>query len=111
MNTAARRSAAVRTEPVRIASVPSTSTVTWEASSTASRSSAERIRASVPEAGAAPELLLRATGHDGTGVFSDVDYVQRLATRGGAAPGGPCADGQQRAVGYDAEYRFFAPGA
>lgn len=67
--------------------------------------------ATAPVPGAAPDLLLRATGHDGQGVMSAVDLVQRLGVRGGAAPAGGCADGAQQAVGYAAEYRFYAPGA
>ena len=66
--------------------------------------------ASVPVPRAAADLLLRATGHDGAGVMSTVDYVQRLGVQGGAAPSGACAEGAQQAVGYTAEYRFYAPG-
>lgn len=66
--------------------------------------------AAVPVPGAAADLLLRATGHDGTGVMGTVDFVQRLGVQGGAAPSGGCADGAQQAVGYTAEYRFYAPG-
>ena len=66
--------------------------------------------ASVPVPGSAADLLLRASAHDGTGVMSTVDYVQRLGVHGGAAPTGACADGAQQAEGYTAEYRFYAPG-
>lgn len=66
--------------------------------------------ASVPVAGSAADLLLRATAHDGTGLMSTVDYVQRLGVQGGAAPPGACTAGAQQAEGYTAEYRFYAPG-
>jgi hypothetical protein len=59
--------------------------------------------------GAVPELLLRATAHRGNGLFGPVDYIQRLATQGGVAPAGACADGTQQAVPYTAQYRFYAP--
>jgi Protein of unknown function (DUF3455) len=65
--------------------------------------------ASVPKSGAVPELLLRATANRGTGLLGDVDFVQRLDTRGGVAPTTTCTDGQTKAVHYSAEYRFFVP--
>ncbi|MHC1557888.1 DUF3455 domain-containing protein [Actinomycetospora sp. C-140] len=65
--------------------------------------------ASVPVPGAASDLLLRATGHDGQGVMAAVDFVQRLGVQGGAAPSGACADGAEQPVAYTAEYRFYAP--
>jgi hypothetical protein len=66
--------------------------------------------AAVPVAGSASDLLLRATSHAGAGVMSTVDYVQRLGVRGGAAPTGACSENTEQAVGYTAEYRFYAPG-
>ncbi|MFI9385079.1 DUF3455 domain-containing protein [Kutzneria sp. NPDC052558] len=56
---------------------------------------------------AVPELLLKATENRGQGQFSAVTYVQRLATRGGLAPAGPCADGSQTSVPYSATYVFW----
>lgn len=66
--------------------------------------------ASVPVAGSAADLLLRASAHDGAGVMSTVDYIQRLGVHGGASPTGACTEGAQQADGYTAEYRFYAPG-
>jgi hypothetical protein len=57
--------------------------------------------------GSIPQLLLQATRTRGDGVFGGVTYVQRLATRGGVAPSGTCADGATAGVRYTAEYRFF----
>ena len=62
---------------------------------------------SVPDA--VPELLLKATAHRGTGLLGSVSYIQRLDTRGGVAPAGACTDGALQAVGYSANYRFYAP--
>lgn len=64
--------------------------------------------ASAPRPGAVPELLLKASENRGKGQFSDVTYVQRLATRGGLAPAGPCTDGAQTATQYSATYVFWA---
>lgn len=66
--------------------------------------------ASVKHPDAVPELLLKATANHGKGRFSDVTYVQRLATRGGLAPAGTCADGAQVSVPYSATYTFWAKG-
>jgi len=63
-----------------------------------------------PTTGSIPWLLLQVVSHAGatTGVFSDVTYVQRLATRGGLAPAGPCTDGAQMSAQYSATYVFWA---
>jgi hypothetical protein len=46
-------------------------------------------------------------GKTPTGIFSDVDYVQRIATKGGKAPLTPPADLFQTVdVKYKAVYRF-----
>jgi hypothetical protein len=63
--------------------------------------------ASVKHADAVPELLLKASENRGKGQFSDVTYVQRLATKGGLAPAGKCADGSQLSVPYSATYTFW----
>ncbi|MEU0877528.1 DUF3455 domain-containing protein [Lentzea sp. NPDC005914] len=60
-------------------------------------------------AGAVPELLLKAKSTRGSGVFAGVSYVQRLATKGGVAPGGACQEGAQTSVHYEAVYTFSAP--
>src|SRR5258708_4744756 len=39
---------------------------------------------------AVPELLLKATENHGVGQLGAVTYAQRLATKGGLAPHGPC---------------------
>ncbi|HXJ19001.1 MAG TPA: DUF3455 domain-containing protein [Polyangia bacterium] len=68
---------------------------------------------SSPAAGAVPWLLLRATSSSGTGIFSDVTYVQRVNTTGGAAPSTGCDSttaGTDTRVGYTADYYFYAGG-
>jgi hypothetical protein len=44
-----------------------------------------------------------------TGVFSNVAFIQRLDTRGGVAPAGPCTAPKTVAVDYTANYVFWAP--
>src|SRR5213075_2496388 len=47
--------------------------------------------AQAPAPGAIPWLLLSAKSEAGRGYLSDVTSVQRLATAGGVAPSGSCA--------------------
>jgi hypothetical protein len=55
-----------------------------------------------------PWLRLETTG-TGPGLFGQVDYVQRLRTRGGVAPTGACQAGASAAVPYTAIYNFWSP--
>jgi hypothetical protein len=69
---------------------------------------------SAPVAGSIPELLLKENGHDGTGVFAAVTFVQRLQTVGGAAPAAASCDlahvDQVEEVAYSAQYYFYSGG-
>jgi predicted RecA/RadA family phage recombinase len=67
------------------------------------------VVASAPRPNAVPELLLKSTSNRGTGIFGNVDYIQRLETVGGVAPAGTCRAGSQVAVAYHAQYRFYVP--
>jgi hypothetical protein len=80
----------------------------WESADDGSLVEARAV-ANSPVPGSIPQLLLQATRNRGDGAFGQVSYLQRLATRGGAAPTGPCTDGQTIGVPYQARYRFFAP--
>jgi hypothetical protein len=65
-----------------------------------------------PTAGAIPWLLLSATAHAGSGVFTNVSFVQRLNTVGGVAPATGCdatTVGTEQRVTYTADYAFWAP--
>jgi len=63
-------------------------------------------------AGAIAELLLHATNHVGTGIFSSVTYIQRLETIGGVAPEpSTCTAAnvdELRKVDYSAYYYFYS---
>jgi hypothetical protein len=65
---------------------------------------------SSPNPGNIPLLRLDALDVTGTGIFSDVTFIQRLETVGGVAPTGACASPQARTeVAYSADYYFYAP--
>jgi hypothetical protein len=62
------------------------------------------------DANSIPWLLLSAKTHEGNGIFSQVNSIQRLETRGGKAPSGGCdqsAAGKQLQVPYTAVYYFY----
>ena len=83
---------------------------TWESTTDGSLVQGTTI-ASSPVPGSIPQLLLRATENRGTGIFGRVTFINRLETRGGAAPTGSCSNGQTTGVPYTAQYLFYAPSA
>jgi hypothetical protein len=68
-----------------------------------------------PRAGSIPWLVLHVKAASGTGLFSEVAFVARTATQGGAAPASGCdaaRAGADARVPYSATYTFFpAPAA
>ncbi|MEV5409991.1 DUF3455 domain-containing protein [Thermopolyspora sp. NPDC052614] len=79
---------------------------TWQSTTDGSLVVGKAV-ANKPVTGTIPLLLLEATDNRGDGLFGRVTYIQRLATQGGAAPTGPCEDGDTEGVPYRAQYRFF----
>ncbi len=83
---------------------------TWEASD-GSRVVAEAIGNSPsPKANAIPWLLLRARATAGNGLFTHVQFIQRLNTAGGSVPAKGCRReqaGQQLRAAYTADYLFY----
>ena len=67
--------------------------------------------ASCPNTGAIPCLLLQSIGNQqgptGGKFLADVTFVQRLNTKGGAAPTTACTVGQTQLQGYSADYFFY----
>lgn len=65
-------------------------------------------RTATPDANSIPWLLLMPkTGKTPTGIFADVDYIQRIATTGGKAPATPPQTATDtKDVSYTAIYRF-----
>jgi hypothetical protein len=84
---------------------------TWE-STDGSRVVGELIASSPStKPNSIPELLLRAKATAGNGLFTPVQYIQRLNTVGGSAPAvvgcGKEQTGQQLRVSYTADYVFY----
>jgi hypothetical protein len=85
---------------------------TWQGLDGSAVVAAVLERAESPEAGAIPWLLLEAKGHEGSGAFSTIAHIQRLATVGGVAPTEGCdADhaGAEVRQPYEATYAFYYP--
>jgi hypothetical protein len=80
---------------------------TWESNS-GSKVVGTVIDHCTPDPDAIPWLLLGAASTEGTGVFQDVTYIQRLNTVGGKAPAvaGHCP-GEMALVPYSADYFFY----
>ena len=80
---------------------------TWESNS-GSKVVETRVDGCTPDPTAIQWLLLRTVSQEGSGIFSDVTYVQRVNTVGGLAPAAPgTLVGEEREVPYTAEYIFY----
>lgn len=67
-------------------------------------------RADSPDADAIPWLLLETKSTEGSGVFSQVTFIQRVNTTGGKAPDSGCdmaAVTMESAIPYAADYYFY----
>jgi hypothetical protein len=83
---------------------------TWEASDGSKVTGQVLQRAAAPDAGAVPWLLLKASSNQGTGMLAHVTYINRVNTRGGAAPASGCTipqAGTETSVDYQADYIFY----
>jgi Protein of unknown function (DUF3455) len=72
-----------------------------------------KAKVKAPAADAIPWLLLEVKSRAGQGMFTPVNWVQRLNTVGGQAPTGGCDrahQNQERSVGYSADYYFYGTG-
>jgi uncharacterized protein DUF3455 len=80
----------------------------WESLRDGSRIRAgNAVSAPSPNANSIPLLRLEVLERQGTGVFSQVSYIQRLNTVGGVGPTGVCQPGARRWVAYTADYYFY----
>ena len=67
-----------------------------------------------PDAKSIPWLLLTAVSHEGKGLMSRVDSIQRLKTKGGIAPASSCSaeiKDKEVSVPYQAYYYFYGEGS
>jgi hypothetical protein len=82
---------------------------TWEASDGSAVVGEVVARLDAPNDAAIPWLLLRAKSNSGSGVFSRIEFIQRLHTAGGKAPVTGCDAayvGTTVRVDYSADYYF-----
>ena len=81
---------------------------TWEGLDGSTVVGEVKARDPGPDAKAIPWLLLAAKSNGGSGVFSTMKSIQRVATVGGVAPAEACtAAGQVVRVTYTATYYFY----
>jgi len=70
-------------------------------------------RADVAPGSAITWLLVEVVGHKGNSVFSKTRFINRINTIGGLPPETGCDGnhlGQEKRVGYSADYVFYQPG-
>jgi hypothetical protein len=82
---------------------------TWE-SKDGSKITATQLAVSPNGSGNIPLQLVKANPASGDGAMQSVTYIQRLATKGGTAPGSTCDEagkGKKEIVGYQADYLFW----
>lgn len=82
----------------------------WEATDGSRVVGTVKAKSPAPVGGAVPWLLLTAKSAGTEGAFSKVTSIQRLHTRGGAAPASGCSGasaGSFARVDYTADYYFF----
>ncbi|AZE89620.1 DUF3455 domain-containing protein [Pseudomonas orientalis] len=83
---------------------------TWQARD-GSKITGTQLAVAPSSPGNLPYQLVKANPAEGKGAMSGVTYIQRVALKGGVAPGTPCTvsnKGQQEKVKYQADYIFWA---
>ena len=82
---------------------------TWEAAD-GSKVTGKQVAISPASPGNIPLQLVKAEPATGNGAMTGVNYIQRLNTKGGVAPGAACdasGKGKQQVVAYEADYVFY----
>ncbi len=82
---------------------------TWQAKD-GSKITGTQVAVAPSSAGNLPYQLVKANPAEGKGLMSGVSYVQRVALKGGVAPGSACTaanKGSREAVKYQADYIFW----
>ena len=83
---------------------------TWQAKD-GSTITGTQLAVAPSSSGNLPYQLVKANPAQGKGAMTGVSYIQRVATRGGVAPGLACTaanKGQREVVNYQADYLFWA---
>ena len=83
---------------------------TWESNDGSKVVGEVKAKDNGPDPNAIPWLLLSAKSTSGSGVFSQVQSIQRLQTTGGKAPAESCDQaqlGKEARVPYKAKYLFY----
>ncbi|HEY4818476.1 MAG TPA: DUF3455 domain-containing protein [Candidatus Acidoferrum sp.] len=84
----------------------------WEANDGSRVTGKAVANAPSPDADSIPWLLVNIVSHDGSGVLTRANTIQRLNTKGGKPPASGCDAshvGQEVRAPYSADYLFFAP--
>ena len=58
-----------------------------------------------------PWLLVEVIAHHGAGIFSDINFINRVNTRGGLSPSSSCNAnhlGSEKRINYTADYIFYS---
>ncbi|MDP9528668.1 DUF3455 domain-containing protein [Pseudomonas protegens] len=82
---------------------------TWQAKD-GSKITGTQVAVAPSSAGNLPYQLVKANPAEGKGLMSGVSYVQRVALKGGVAPGSACTaanKGSRETVKYQADYIFW----
>ena len=82
---------------------------TWEAAD-GSKVTGKQVAIAPAAPGSIPLQLVKAEPTTGNGAMSGITYIQRVNTKGGVAPGEPCAAasaGVKKQVPYQADYVFY----
>jgi hypothetical protein len=83
---------------------------TWESTDRSKVMGKIKTKINAPQPDKIPWLLLAAKSHEGTGIFTQVNWVQRVNTMGGQAPKTGCDrihHNQELSVAYTADYYFY----
>ncbi|WP_338480759.1 DUF3455 domain-containing protein [Pseudomonas trivialis] len=83
---------------------------TWQAKD-GSKITGTQLAVAPSSPGNLPYQLVKANPAEGKGAMSGVSYIQRVALKGGVAPGSACTaanKGQQEVVKYQADYLFWS---
>jgi hypothetical protein len=83
---------------------------TWESNDGSKVVGKVKAQANAPQRSTIPWLLLQAESHQGDGIFSQVNWIQRLNTVSGKAPSSGCDrayKNREVSIAYQADYYFW----